>query len=271
MLRRSELVLAAIVLAAVAACGGAGNPASTHSAQHPSATPSPAAPKAGDCRNLTYADALGSSDETPTIDCTQSHSAVTVAVGPLVDPAHLQATDINDPSVQHELAVSCPKAVRAYAGGTDNTFDLSTIEALWFIPTPAEIAKGANWYRCDLVVLSGPNQLAAIPASMQNALANPSALNQWGTCGNTAPSDKAFQRQLCSAPHSWRAVSIAQLPPTAIYLDQTATANAGNDCRKVATAAANGALKFTWSFEWPNEQAWQAGQRYGLCWLPTAS
>lgn len=269
MFGKAGLIVAVTALSVLTACGTAKAP-TTHPSSPSPVRNTPATPQSGTCHALTFTTALGSSDPTPSVACTQTHTAVTVAVGTLADPSQAP-TDINSASVQQRLAVDCPKAVHTYVGGDDTTFDLSMIQAVWFIPTTTEIARGATWYRCDLVVVSGTNQLAPLPPTMQNALAAPNALNQWGICGTAAPSDKAFARILCSTPHTWRAVSLVQLPPTAGYLDKTVAANASNSCRDVASKAAKGALKFTWSFEWPNEQKWQAGQRYGWCWLPSTS
>ena len=36
----------------------------------------------------------------------------------------------------------------------------------------------------------------------------------------------------------------------------------------VASGRSNGSLKYTWSFEWPTRDQWDAGQRYGYCWVP---
>ena len=71
--------------------------------------------------------------------------------------------------------------------------------------------------------------------------------------------------------HSWRAVSLVSLPPKSRYLAKAATAHASAICHNIAANAANGALKYSWSFEWPNHQQWLAGQRFGLCWLPRAN
>ena len=52
------------------------------------------------------------------------------------------------------------------------------------------------------------------------------------------------------------------------YLAKDVTASGDASCKNVAAQRANGALQYTWSFEWPTRAQWAAGQRYGYCWVP---
>ena len=52
------------------------------------------------------------------------------------------------------------------------------------------------------------------------------------------------------------------------YLAKDAAATGDASCKDVAAERADGALKYTWSFEWPTRAQWAAGQRYGYCWVP---
>lgn len=265
-------VVAATILLSATACGSTPTktPPPTPQAANTSHT-APQAPVVGACRNLSFAAAASTSDDTTPVPCASHHTAVTVTVGSLVDKKHPTFTDVNSPAIQQRLAVACPRAVKAYAGGSAETFKLSLVQALWFLPTPTQIADGARWYRCDMVVLAGPNQLATLTGRMRNMLAPPHALNRWGTCGQVAPSSPKFRHELCSAKHKWRAIAIVTLPQKSRYLAKAATASATKSCGTIAASNAAGALKYTWSFEWPNKQQWQAGQRYGLCWLPRSN
>lgn len=264
--RALKALLVCTILVIVAGCGTA----APHPAPKAKPTPPPPAPAVGACRTLSFAAAAAPSDSTTTVPCTQRHTAITVSVGALVDPAHLKGLNINAPAVQQRLAVSCPRAVQAYVGGSPGTFELSQIQALAFVPTPRQIALGANWYRCDMVVLAGPNLLAAVTGTLRHALTSAHSLDRWGTCGTSAPSAKTFTRVLCSARHSWRVIALINIPKSSAYLAKSTSNAASRACRKIAAKAAHGALKYSWSFEWPNKQQWLAGQRFGLCWLPRA-
>ena len=259
-----KALLVCTILVVVSACGTTTPP----KALRTTPPPPPPAPLVGTCRTLTFLSAGAPSDSTPTVPCSQKHTAITVAVGTLVDRAHLKTLDINAPAVQRLLAVNCPKAVETYAGAHGPKFDLSQIQALPFVPTPAQIAQGANWYRCDMVVLAAPSTLAVVTGTLRGALRSARALDRWGTCGTTAPSARTFKRVLCSQRHTWRAVAVIDIPKKSGYLAKNTSRAASLACRKIAANAAHGASKYTWSFEWPNKQQWQAGQRFGLCWLP---
>ncbi len=82
------------------------------------------------------------------------------------------------------------------------------------------------------------------------------------------PDTKGFERVVCSEKHRWRAVDDIELPADARYLAEPATATADAACKDVASERANGALQYTWAFEWPTRALWQTGQRYGYCWVP---
>ncbi|MGN6161261.1 MAG: septum formation family protein [Marmoricola sp.] len=209
--QRGWAILVAAIAVIATACGGP----KAHPAPKPKPTPPPAAPAVGACRNLTFASAAAASDDTPTVPCTSRHTAITVAVGTLVAKSQVKHLDINAPAVQQLLAVSCPHAVETYTGARAGIFDLSQIQAIPFVPTPTQIARGANWYRCDLVVLAAPNTLARVLGTMHLALKPARALDRWGTCGNTSPSSASFRRELCSRPQHWRAVSQVSLPKNA--------------------------------------------------------
>lgn len=145
---------------------------------------------------------------------------------------------------------------------------LSRFEVVWFSPSLEQADAGANWYRCDIVALRSPGALLPLPASTKSVLDRPGALDRFGTCGTAAPDQRGFDRVVCSARHSWRAVDIIDLPSGARYLATDVGAQGDAACKKVAATRANGSLKYTWSFEWPTRVQWAAGQRYGYCWVP---
>lgn len=272
MKRALGSLVVAIILVGTSACGSSPSttkPSVAHQSADTRALAAP--PTVGACRNLTFAAAAASSNSTPVVPCTTTHTAVTVAVGSLVDKNHPTLTNVNSPAVQQRLAVTCPTTVKAYAGGGRNTFELSLVKAVWFLPTQAQFDAGAHWYRCDLIALSSANQLAPLAGKMRRALDPARALNRWGLCSNAAPSASNYRWAACAQRHRWRAVAVVNLPRKAVFMSKSAGAAAVKDCGTIAANDAAGKLKYTWSFEWPNRQQWQAGQRYGWCWLPKSN
>jgi len=265
--------LLALLVTALAGCssgdsGSADRPQAGASAS--SAPPAPTPPKKGDCHELSLDEALDPVDPGETVPCGQEHTAVTYEVGKISSLAdgHLLAVDSS--TVRARIAEACPPALPAYLGGDETTVRLSRFEPVWFGPTLEEADAGADWFRCDVVGLRREGELLTLPRKVKGILEAPDALDRYGTCGTAAPDARSFERVVCSEKHSWRAVDVIDLPADARYLAKDATATADSACKDVASERANGALKYTWSFEWPTRAQWQADQRYGYCWVPEA-
>lgn len=276
-MKRGMLAAAlAPVLLLAGACSSGESPsattASTASASVPPTTTAPPAPapppQKGACHRLTFAEATSPTDEHPPVPCDSRHTSVTMAVGTLdlLADGHLLAVDSD--AVQAQLAHRCPAALPAYVGGTRTTRRLSRLQAVWFGPSVSQGDLGARWYRCDLVALADEGRLAPLPGRMRGVLDGADALDRWGTCGTAAPTAADFRRVICSEKHSWQAVAIVDFPAGTQYLGKTAAASADDRCKAVARDRSAGALKYTWSFEWPTHDQWRAGRHYGYCWIP---
>ncbi len=270
-MRAGLATIAALLVPAMAACSSG----SSDSAEKPSAgasvssaPPAPAAPRVGACHELSLEQATDPVDSGKSVSCAQPHTAVTFKVGQLaaLSDGHLLAVD--SPTVQARLAKACPPALAPFLGGDQTTQRLSRLEAVWFGPSLEQADAGADWFRCDVVGLRKEGALITLPRKMKGALDAPGALDRFGTCGTAAPSAKKFQRVVCSEKHTWRAVDDVDLPRDARYLAKDVAATGDSACKDVAAKRANGALKYTWSFEWPTRAQWSSGQRYGYCWVP---
>jgi hypothetical protein len=270
---RSGLTTIALVLVApvLAACSS-GNPDSTDrpsgGASASSAPPAPAAPTVGACHELSLEEATEPVDSGEPVPCARPHTAVTIKVGKLAALADGHLLAVDSPTVRARLARACPPALGGFVGGDQTAQRLSRLEVVWFGPSLEQADAGADWFRCDVVGLREEGSLISLPRRMKNALDAPDALDRFGTCGTAAPSAKNFQRVVCSEKHSWRAVDVVDLPADSRYLAKDVAATGDSSCKDVASARANGALKYTWSFEWPTRAQWSAGQRYGYCWVP---
>ena len=273
-LRRTTTWLAGVGLLVAALTGCASNPPTASSTSSASSSPTPTptppapAPKVGQCHRMGLTAATRPVDLTDAVPCSQPHTTTTFFVGRLdrVRDGHLVAVD--SATVQQQLNDSCRGRLAEFLGGDSQTRRLSRFEVVWFRPPVAEADRGADWYRCDAVAVADASRLASLPTKLKGVLDAGNALDRFGTCGTTDPSAKSFERVLCSAKHSWRAVSVIDLPADVAYLDSAAGTSADESCKNTASDQSNGALKFTWSFEWPSRTAWDDGQRYGYCWLP---
>ena len=269
---RPELLLSALALSFILSSCSSGDPETVPSPDPTvsvsSAPPAPASPREGSCHLLTFEEAAEPVDSGTPVPCSRAHTAVTTKVGrlaPLVD-GHLLAVDSR--TVQARLARTCPPTLGRYVGGDRTTQRLSRFKVVWFSPSVEQADAGADWFRCDVVGVRSDGRLIPLPARTRNVLAAPDALDRFGTCGASAPSAPAFAPVACSVRHSWRAVDVIDLPRRVRYLDRAASAAAENACKDVASDRADGALRFQYSFVWPTRVEWDAGQRYGYCWVP---
>ncbi|HWJ08724.1 MAG TPA: septum formation family protein [Nocardioides sp.] len=269
--RRSLAAALAVALSAtLVACGGdepekkADKPAAT---QSPAPEP-PAAPEVGACYQLPFETAVAPTSEREPVDCGKQHTSETVAVGSidaLVD-GHLLAVDSDH--VQSQVATACPEALTTYVGGSLEQLRLSMIRPVWFTPTVEDSDAGADWYRCDAVVLAGTSTLAELTTGLKGVLGKAKGRNQFAMCGTAPPDAKSFERVLCSAKHSWRAIDVVVFQQNAYPGEKKVRAAGRTRCEDAAADVAEDPLTFEWGYEWPTKEQWDMGQRFGRCWAP---
>ena len=279
--RRTTAALVAVLTATllVSGCGSALKPAKVDPKAEASATatqstpgPPPPAPKVGKCYDLTYKESLQGTSNADPVPCKDKHTSVTIFVGefdPIVD-GHLLAVDSDE--VQAQIAKVCPTKVDDWVGGSVDAQRLSRFKATWFSPTLAESEAGAGWFRCDLVAKGGEKSLVRLTET-KDALDDPAVLDTYGTCSTTDPGSekKEFEAVACSEPHSWQAVSVIDINKDAAYLGPPAQELADEACKAQAQQRSSNPLEIKWSFQWPSKEEFDAGQRYGLCWVPDKS
>ncbi|GAA4694124.1 septum formation family protein [Nocardioides conyzicola] len=270
----ATLVLSGALLLAGCSSDGADKPAPSPSptaSATPSPSPAAAEPKPPQdraCYQLDYTEAVAPTVDVARISCTGAHTSMTYAVGPLdvVVDGHLLAVD--SARVRDQVATTCPERFDAFVGGTAEDRRLSMLRPVWFTPSVEESDAGASWYRCDAVALAADEKLAPLTGRLQDVLGRADGRDRYAMCGTAAPGTTGFQRVICSAKHSWRAVDT--VPFAAGRYPGVAKVRAAGDgpCQDAGAAAADGALDYKWGYEWPTAEDWKGGQTYGLCWAP---
>lgn len=268
-----RLLAAALALglsATLAACGGdePEKPDTKPTATQTPAAEPPAAPKVGACYQLPFETAVAPTSESKPVDCAREHTSETVAVGTidaLVD-GHLLAVDSDH--VQSQVASACPQALTAYVGGKLEQLRLSMIRPVWFTPTVEDSDAGADWYRCDAVVLAGTSTLAELTTGLKGVLGKAKGRSQYAMCGTAAPDAKDFERVLCSAKHSWKAIDVVVFKQGAYPGEKKVRAAGRTRCEDAAADVADDPLTFEWGYEWPTKEQWDMGQAFGRCWAP---
>lgn len=268
-----RLLAAALALglsATLAACSGdePEKPDTKPTATQTPAAEPPAAPKVGACYQLPFETAVAPTSESKPVDCAREHTSETVAVGTidaLVD-GHLLAVDSDH--VQSQVASACPQALTAYVGGNLEQLRLSMIRPVWFTPTVEDSDAGADWYRCDAVVLAGTSTLAELTTGLKGVLGKAKGRSQYAMCGTAAPDAKDFERVLCSAKHSWKAIDVVVFKQGAYPGEKKVRAAGRTRCEDAAADVADDPLTFEWGYEWPTKEQWDMGQAFGRCWAP---
>ena len=273
--RPAAVLLAASLALSLAACSGGDAPSadpdpapsSTAPAPPPTAAPAPE-PAERACYRLAYDEALAPTNDRRPVDCSRTHTSVTFAVGRLdtVVDGHLLAVDAD--RVQAQVASTCPRRLASFLGGTIEDRRLSMLRAVWFTPDVEQSDTGASWYRCDVVALAADGELAPLAGRLEGVLDRPEERERYAMCGTAEPGTRAFDRVICSARHSWRAIAVVPLPAGDYPGEKAVRAAGEGPCRDAGAGAADDTLDYQWGYEWPSAEQWAAGQRYGRCWAP---
>lgn len=232
----------------------------------PTAVASPPRPARDGCHRLTYDEAISPVVAGTDVPCRQRHTSQTYKVGrlDLVRDGHLRAVD--SPDVQAEVARTCTSLLGDHVGGSVEDRRLSMVQAVWFTPSVEDAAAGADWLRCDVVVLASAGELLPLPRSSRGLVASS---DRFAMCGTAEPGAASFERVPCGVGRpSWRAISTVDLPGSSYPTAAEAGSRMESACRSAARARADDPLDFTWSEERPTEAQWESGQRYGICWVP---
>ena len=257
-LRALALVLAAALLA------GCGSDATDEDDLADAVTP----PENGVCRVLGAQDVAQTSNAGPAVDCAEQHTAQTYEVGEL--PTDLHDADRDDPRLSSFAYRTCSASFMTFLEADESTVMRTVISWAWFRPSEKAWAKGARWYRCDLV--GGGEQsssyvdLPADPAGMLEGLPD----DRWMACvaGEAVP---GALRIPCSEPHDWRAVTTIKVPSeNGVYPgDRLVEVNSRDYCSTSVAAWLDYPVNYDFAYTWFHEAEWEAGNRRSVCWAKT--
>lgn len=269
---RAVLALGTLVLA-LTACTTA--PTEPVSDTRPSASPTPPTPppppdpgprpRVGECHNLSFGQAVDVVGRTEPVTCKRTHTAQTYFVGRLeleTKAGHVRRVDSR--AAQEQARSTCSARLPTHLGRTPLELRLTMARSVWFTPPPKRAEAGADWFRCDVVVVAGPRRLLTLPRTTEGLGDAPAV----AMCATSAPGTKAFRRVGCAAQHAWKAVSSVDIPGRKLPSNTAVSDRMEGPCGDAARANAADPLDFTWSQESPTQEQWDAGQRYGICWVP---
>ena len=141
--------------------------------------------------------APGRRGRTAPVGCGRPHTAQTYFVGRLdltTKAGHVRRPDSR--AAQRQARGACTSRLPRHLGRTPVQLRLSMAQAVWFTPSPTRAEGGADWFRCDVVVVASPRQLMRLPRRTKGWGETPAI----GMCATAAPGTEAFRRVTCGAP-----------------------------------------------------------------------
>jgi hypothetical protein len=217
----------------------------------------------GQCHDLTFRQALAVVGGTEPVACRRTHTAQTYFVGRLrLETPAGRTRRVDSDAAQRQARTTCQSRLPRHLGLTPRELRLTMAQSVWFTPSPRR--ADADWFRCDVVAVASPRQLLRLPRRTRG----------WGgapvvaMCATAAPGTRAFRRVACGGRHSWEAVSTVDIPGRRLPSRRAIAERMDAPCGDVARARAADPLDFTWTQESPTREQWDAGRRYGICWVP---
>ncbi|GGF31841.1 hypothetical protein GCM10011519_01500 [Marmoricola endophyticus] len=242
-----------------------------------------AAPKAGECRDLTAEDLAQSSDDTPVVACEEVHTAQTFAVGEFPDAVAAAGYDAR--VLGRYMYDTCGTAYLRFLGGDDSAALRSLFGWAWFRPSPSDWKAGKRWYRCDLVggpgVAAGADsgakaELTALPTTARGYLAGDpttSPHQEWTLCAR-GTTFKGSAKVPCSTDHDWRAVTTIKLggPRDRWIGERLAQVRSSEYCSDSVRAYLKYPVEdFDYATTVLGQAEWQTGNRRSVCWARTTT
>ncbi len=248
------LVLAAVLTALLAGCGGhakaaspGGSPpsSSASASDQPALDPGAGVPKVGQCFRMTGAQSLASVAAPARVGCKAPHTSVVAFVG-YVAKAVTPLTPVSERRVVGKKV--CEPAFRALVGGTVLDRAQSLLTWTLFTPGKSQLERGARWVRCDVLARSGKD-LVPLPTTTPILVKGvPESLR---VCQTKDGADVT-----CAGPHVYRVAAVFQAPGTT-YPGVT-TEVARQRCHDVTQS-------FTGFFQVPSQAGWDDGDRFVRC------
>lgn len=208
------------------------------------ADPSTGAPAVGTCYNLTQADTPKESLTKAPVDCAKAHTTIvlsTVQVGS--DFSDMQA-------VSEKISTGCHQKLAGALGGSAAARAQSLYSWIWFAPTEAERADGAQWATC-LVFLSDGGPLYKLPAK------RPLITGALSAAEKRCLSTKKGAVVSCATKHDFRSVKPFKI--TGAYpSDERGLKLAAKQCPKRVSSKA-------WYYTYSSKNAFRAGWKSMVC------
>jgi hypothetical protein len=204
----------------------------------------PSTPRTGQCHDLTLRQVARPTDTRRPVACSRAHDTQTVAVAQLPNLSGMSAADRADLGDR-----VCFTRVAAALGRTSVKRALSAYGYVFFFPTRAQIAAGAHWVRCDVVLQRGRGF-----ARITHRLTRP-ILPRRLTDRTRACLTRGRLTTTCDEPHVFRSVKAFVVAGTAYPAEDELVAQGNARCPRRTDV-----------FTTPSQAQWDRGQHTITCW-----
>lgn len=268
VVRLSRWGVATLLALALVGCGGDDDDDTN---ADPAQVDAVEAPQLGACRNLTPDEVAQPSDATKTVDCAEEHTAETFAVGDL--PPELADVDYDAQELGSFAYQTCSKKFQKFLGADESMAMRTVVSWAWFRPSEKAWAKGARWYRCDVVGGGEDSEsYIALPQTASGLLADQPPPDEWMVCVN-GPSVQTAPKIPCTEQHNWRAVSAVKVgdPEDPYPGDRVVEVTTRDYCSNAVGAWLGYPPEYDYGYTWFHEGEWLAGNRRSVCWAATTA
>jgi hypothetical protein len=217
---------------------------------------------------LTPEDIKATSNDSPVVDCADTHTAETFAVGEF--PSDIAGEDADDPALGAHVFEECEREFGKFLGGNESLVMRATVTWAWFRPSEAAWEKGARWWRCDVVGGGEEStELVELPETAKGILLGIPD-DRWTVCVN-GPTVADSEKIPCSKKHNWRAVTTIVLGDREDDYpgDRLVEVRTRDFCSRSVGAWLNYPVDYDYGYTWFHEAEWEAGNRRSICWART--
>lgn len=235
------------VLASIAAMFAASVPAV---AQSPAAAdPMIGAPIVGQCWDYDYAAMMKLTAPDGMVDCSERHTAITVAVVQV--PGRMALTG-NVDKARAYVFTECTAKYNAALGVSHKLEHITAaVRSIYFAPQNL-LDQGARWAQCDLVSPAGRN---LVQIADTTPLVSGRPKGEMLLC-----LDRNHYMTNCTRPHTWEPAGIVTLKSPTVPSEAKQTLMIKAKCGRVVPAGQR------YIFRPIGPASWRAGERHVVCW-----
>ncbi|TIC89082.1 hypothetical protein E8D34_00815 [Nocardioides sp. GY 10113] len=216
--------------------------------------PSYGAPTVGECHKYGWKVFLSDTDTSPAVPCSAVHTAYVHKVAYL--PSGLAWSTTDDAAfmekIYNKVVPGCMKSVRKTLDAPWAKVSKTAYAGAFYFPTEDQIAHGARWIRCDLILFGGKSSLLNLP-TVKPALGKITTSER----GCIVVRKGTGYLTGCTQTHHYRAASTHRMPGSAYPAEKKFQRFARTHCPQ----------KRAWWARLSSRTDWKAGNHNVQCYV----